>query len=1208
MGVSWTEEQKQVIELRGQDILVSAAAGSGKTAVLVERIIRRITDPVNPVEIDRLLVVTFTRAAASEMRERIRAAIERACEEDADNSHLRRQAALIHNAMITTIDSFCLFVVRNHFEEIGLDPNFRIADEGEIRLLELDVLDEVFEKNYEREDNGSFRKLIDAYAGKRNDQAVRDMVLKIFRMSASSPWPEEWIAGLVKPYEVKSEEELVTTEVMSDMAETVGQLLSDMAQELERLRDLAAAADGPAAYVPALESDLEQLVSAAELSGYAELSDFFGKLSFARLPAIRKFEGDPLKKEAVQEGRNRIKKEAEELRKLYFSMNLSEFLDQLATLHPVVEELVELTLQYTKAMAAAKRKKRIVDFSDVEHFALQILVDGKTKQCRRTAGEFRAHFEEIMIDEYQDSNQVQEEIMRAISREEEGGHNMFMVGDVKQSIYRFRLARPELFMEKYESFGAGGKGQKRIDLHRNFRSRREVVDFSNDMFYRLMSADLGRVSYSEEAALYAEASYPECGGMEAELLLFDEADELLDQDEEKRKEGGKRLEARLIASRIDRLMRETKVTDKETGELRPMRCSDIVVLLRSLKDWGSEFVQVFEGLGIPAHVESSTGYFSAVEVQTVLALLRILDNPYQDIPMAAVLRSPMAGLDDEELAEIRIKNPSVPFAAAALRAMEEATEGKLFRFFHLYRSLRQLKDVPIHELLVRVLDETGYGHYAAAMPAGEQRSANLHMLIEKAVAFEKTSYRGLFHFVRYIEQLNKYEIDFGEADVTGENADVVHIMTIHRSKGLEYPVVFVSGLGKRINRADMNERLVVHPELGLGIDAVTVKNGGRFRESCLYRTALARRLLRENLGEELRVLYVALTRAKEKLILTGTVKDLPKTIGKYTGNVKPHQPISYRQRAGAACHLDWILPAMLSYPDKYSVAAADAGELVWDAVESSVKQRLDQEELLAEIAAADDERVSRYGELFSWEYAYRSEAGRKSKYSVSELKHASMVQRLDQKEGEAQTPEFLREKREPCIPDFAKGGRSRTVTDGFGVRPARGALRGTAMHRVMECLDFVGLSKLDTGDLPAVAAFVENELSRMRESGALPDELSELVVSEGIVSFAAGPVALRMAGAAKEGELYREKPFVMQEEGVLVQGIIDVFWREGDKIVLLDYKTDRVEAAEELIWRYETQMKLYADALGRIFSNGGQLVGEVERLIYSFRLQEVIRI
>lgn len=1203
--MEWTTEQKQVIELRDRDILVSAAAGSGKTAVLVERIIRRVSDPVNPLDIDRLLVVTFTKAAAAEMRERIRAAIDAEVEQHPDKAHLRRQSALIHNAMITTIDSFCLFVVRNHFEEIDLDPNFRIADEGEIRLLEQDVLEQVFEENY-RNESEAFLALIAAYAGKRNDSAVQEMVAKIYHMSLSSPWPKEWIQGLTKPYHVTTVEELLQTEMLQDIAAHARLLLCDLCVQLTNAREISNEPDGPQAYAKTLDADLLQFEQAEALDGYAKVRTFLEHLSFGKLSAIRNFTGDVAKKESVMAIRSAVKKEVETLKKNYFSMELSALLQQQQRLLPFLEELVRLAQEYTIAMQEAKRKKRVVDFSDIEHFALRILVDETTKQPRHTAEEFRQHFAEIMIDEYQDSNQVQEEIMRAISKETDGGHNLFMVGDVKQSIYRFRLARPELFMEKYAKFSTGESKQQRIDLHKNFRSRRQVLSFCNDVFYKIMSPDLGRVAYDKDAALYyGSGEYDEnTSGMEPELLLLDTKEELLLQQNELTKG---QLEAHLIATKIMDLMKHHQVTDKQTKAPRPVRYSDIVILLRSLKDYGTDIMQVLNGMGIPAYVESSTGYFSATEVQTVLALLRILDNPYQDIPMAAVLRSPIVGLDEEELAQIRVEEAEVSFAEAAVHAMQNATEGALDTFYQMYQELRSKQDLPIHELIQKILQLTGYGNYVAALPGGERRAANLSMLVEKAIDYEKTSYRGLFHFLRYIDKLQKYEVDFGEADTTGENADVVRIMTIHKSKGLEFPVVFVSGLGRRLNQMDANDRLVVHPDLGLGISEIS--GTPKVKKNSIFRAEIADRIRRENLGEELRVLYVALTRAKEKLILTGLVKDWDKTVSSYTGNVLEGKPVSYQQRVKAASYLDWIAPALISYPDKYTLTTVSAEQIVWEEVQKAAGQKEDYEELLSHIAQADEKLVEEYRQQFSYQYLYQSEAGKKSKYSVSELKHASMVLQYDRTEGEAAVPEFLQEERDSYIPDFARSSADKETESA----PAEniGAMRGTAVHRVMECLDFAAIAALDTADKHAIRQFVRNELDRMLASGELQKEWYALVRADQIEAFVADPVAKRMAEAAVRGDLYRERPFVMQhaiDEGspVLVQGIIDVFWMEEDRIILLDYKTDAVKKASELKLRYQTQLNLYADALSRVFSTENKTMIVEEKLIYSFRLKEVV--
>lgn len=1222
MATKWTKEQRKVIDTRNRNLLVSAAAGSGKTAVLVERIIARITDREHPVDIDRLLVMTFTKAAAAEMRERIAAAIDTMREQFPEDERLERQQALIHNAQITTIDSFCLFVVRNHFEEISLDPNFRIADTGEIRLLEMDVLAEVFEEHYAAEDNDAFLQLVDAYSGSKNDAAVKEMVSQIYHLSGSNPWQEEWIAGLTEIYQVESEEELEQTEVVQEVTRMARVRLMEARENLAALKELALAADGPQKYAVTLDKDLEQLAAVEKIRAYRQMYAFLQGLQMGSIAQIRKFEGDGWKKEYVKNSRNDIKKDIGDIKDKFFSSDLTQLLAQLKRIAPMAQQLVELSLDYLHAMEKKKRQNRIVDFGDIEHFALKIFVDEKTKELRPAAKEFQQHFEEIMVDEYQDSNQVQESIMQAISREHTGGHNLFMVGDVKQSIYRFRLARAELFMEKYASFTADSGTDMRIDLHKNFRSRREVLDFSNDIFYKIMQADLGNVAYDKEAALYCGAAYEETPQMEAEVLIYDAAED--DGETGFAEDNARRLEARMVAQRIHDLMEHGRVTDKATGKLRPVRYRDIVILLRSLKGWDADFSEILEGYGIPVHVESTTGYFSAPEVQTLLSFLKILDNPYQDIPMAAVLKSPIAGLDEEELAELRISNREMPFAAAAYEAMEQAQEGKLYRFYMMYRELRaQVCDTPVHELILQILRRTGYGNYVAAMPAGKKRAANLDMLVEKAIAYEKTSYKGLFHFVRYIEELRKYDVDFGEADVTGENEDVVHIMTIHKSKGLEFPAVFVSGIAKQFNQMDANQKLVLHADLGMGISEVTPSP--RIRRNCLVRSAIADRVRRENLGEELRVLYVALTRAKEKLILTGSAKDWAKTMVKYTGNVLENMPLSFTQRVKASCYMDWVVPAMESYPGKYEVQTFGAADLVLSEVKRQVTAELDFRQTMEEIRRTDPAQMQKLQELLAYEYPYLGDANKKSKYSVSEIKHNSMLQEYDAAQLMAELPDFLKEEKEPFVPEFARkmqaaqeiakkgpelsGDPHENVQSQPGIPGvSQGALRGTAVHRVMECMDFAAIAELEQTDDEAVGIFVRKQLAKMLDCGEITKEMCRLVPAAMIESFVRDDVALRMAKAQLRGDLFREKPFVMEHEGVLIQGIVDVFWIEGDKLVLLDYKTDRVKRQEELVCRYKTQLELYADALTRVFSSESKKMKAEECLMYSFRLKEVIRV
>lgn len=1264
MGVSWTTEQQQVIDLRNRNILVSAAAGSGKTAVLVERIVKIITDKNHPVDIDHLLIVTFTNAAAAEMRERIGNAIEKALDEQPGNEHLLRQLTLIHNAQITTIDSFCLYVVRNHFHEINLEPNFRIGDEGELKLLREDVLGRVLEQNY-GEPSEAFSDFVEGYASGRTDAALNEMILQLYEFSRSYPWPEKWLDSFVGIYRIENREELDRAEWLAPLTENICFVLKDCEQLLKQALAITQQDDGPDMYEKAVQSDLEKYEGLSKLTSFCELSGALSDIKYDRLASSRGFEGDPDKLELVKSLREQAKDVVKKLCRQYFFCSPEMMIEQLERTEPMLEEVVRLTKQFADEFAAAKRRKNLVDFHDVEHFALQILVDEETEKAKKTAEEFRDTFEEIMIDEYQDSNEVQETLLRSISREERGENNIFMVGDVKQSIYRFRLARPELFMKKYDSYSLEESTTQRIDLHKNFRSREEVLTCTNDIFYKIMARSLGNVEYDAEAALYPGASYPVSADFIPEILLADSNDELLEDTELTDK---KTLEAKIVAEEIKHLMKTQQVTDKAAGTLRAAHYSDIVILLRSLSGWADSLVEVLNGNGIPAHTVSSTGYFSTVEVQTVLSMLRLLDNPRQDIPMAAVLRSPMAGLTDEELAVLRLEDGSVPFHEAVLelaeglyeedgqkeisdseadrkqgRNADEKTENhieitahrKLLKFYKKYKQLRQLvPDTPIHELIEIILRETGYGHYVAAMPAGNRRTANLNMLLEKAAAYEKTSYKGLFHFVRYIDELQKYDVDFGEADMVGENEDVVRIMSIHKSKGLEFPIVIVSGMGKNFNKQDTRSKMVLHPELGIGLDYMDGKK--RIKSPTIAKKAIAKQIDLENLGEELRVLYVALTRAKEKLILTGTLKDAPEKLEFFRQQANlskaADRPLSYLTREGASGYLDWILPAVLSYGDKYPVRIVEAAELVLDEVENQLEQNEDLTERIEEIEAADTQLVGQLKQRFSQRYPYQTDILRKNKYSVSELKHRAMREKFEAEQEET-IPAFLEEPVTPTIPLFIQ--REESVEQETA---NRGALRGTAVHRVMECYDF------------ASEKSVHEQMEAMEKEEKITADMRALVREQTVADFVSSETGKRMALAQRVGALYREKPFVMgfteeelerygfgagaqmieneaqtenaqqeimsenvsqenhmhEEDLTLIQGIIDVFWIEDDGITVLDYKTDRVDTAQELIDRYATQLKLYADALERVFATRKLKVKEI--LIYSFRLEKLISI
>lgn len=1198
MGMTWTESQKKVIDRRERNILVSAAAGSGKTAVLVERIIQKITQ--DKVDIDKLLIVTFTNAAAAEMRERIRDAIEKKLEEEPEDTHLQRQFTLVHNAQITTIDSFCLYVIRNYFYKIDLEPNFRVADEGELSLLRSDVLGKLLEAHYAAGEE-AFLSFVAGYGSAKSDQAIQDMILKMYTYAQSYPWPDEWLVSCGQAYDLKEEADMEQADWMKQFLDSLVTAVSDCGSQMWEALNVCEEPDGPYMYADALKEDIRRLDAIRESGSYARFGEEINAYAkaFPKLAAARKFEGSVEKKELVQNIRNAMKKEIKDMRDKFFFKEPEEiFLDMKKTA-PAVKMLVALTEEFASCFAAEKKRKNLVDFSDMEHFALKILVDQTTKEPTETADEFAALFDEIMIDEYQDSNYVQETLLRAVSKERFGQNNLFMVGDVKQSIYRFRLARPELFMEKFDTYAAGTPGCERIDLQKNFRSRDEVLSGVNDIFYKIMCRDLGNVVYDENAALYPGADYPE----DMDPAMF--AMEVLVADESGAEEMERvELEARMIASRIHEMRKEGQtVTDKESGELRPMEYRDIVILLRSVSGMADTFVKVLSEEGIPAFTTSRTGYFSTVEIQTVLNMLRVIDNPMQDIPLAAVLYSPVGGFSGEDLAKIRAVSGEKTFYESILTydtMPEEETDQKLRE--RLRGFLAKLEDfrkrvpyTPVHELITELLEETGYLSYITALPAGEQKCANVQMLIEQAIHYEDTSYKGLFHFVRYIEKLRKYDVDYGEADIINENENAVRIMSIHKSKGLEFPVVFAAGMGKTFNTQDTRSRLILHPELGIGLDCMdTVR---RTKTPTLLKRTLARQTEEENLGEELRVLYVALTRAKEKLILCGCLKDVEKKFGEYRQNADTEHPVSFLARSSAHCYFDWVLPALYSYPEKYEIRVFGETDARAGHLKEAVRTLLTKEQVKRTVQTVDKELLEKIEERLSFAYPFEAEKDIKTKVSVSEIKH----QRMQFEPEEMETVQwYAEEETEEIVPDFIEKRD----------RVNRGALRGSAMHLVMQCLPFAG-SPSD-GNKKQMYAWIAEELEKLKKAGRLDETMYELVRIPMIVDFFASSLGKRMVQADQREELRKEKAFVLgipageiwdcdSRELVLVQGIVDAFFYEDGDIILMDYKTDSVEKPEQLIQRYQAQLDLYARALEEAT---GKKVRE--KIIYSFHLKKEI--
>lgn len=1182
MSVKWTKEQEKVINLRNRSLLVSAAAGSGKTAVLVQRIISMVTDETDPLDIDRLLVVTFTNAAAAEMRERVGAAIENALEQDPYNQHLQRQLTLVHNAQITTIDSFCIRILRDHFHKIDLEPGFRIADEGELKLLREDVCEAVLEDFYQKADP-EFLRFADSYSGAKNDLQIKEMILKLYNYAESYPWPKEWLETCVQQYEAANEAELEEKSWIRDFLSYLNVRVEDLITAQEKLLELTQEPDGPYMYEASIADDLRQLENLRKCEHFSQWQAAISAIDFKNIGRSGKYEGSVAKKDAVMSGRKRMKDQIDKWKKTIFATMLEVQLERLTQTSKMVRMLVTLTQAFSDRFQEEKQKKNMLDFSDVEHNALRVLVDSETKELTETALEYQQQYREVMIDEYQDSNYVQETLLTAVSGVKNGNENLFMVGDVKQSIYRFRLARPELFMDKYHRFSTEESSQQRIDLHRNFRSRREVVEAVNDIFYPLMEKDLGNVAYDAEAALYAGAVYPDYENADCckpELLLVPSQESGMERREQ---------EAAAVAGRIRELV--------ETQEIPGITYKDIVLLLRSMSGWAETYQKVFEQEGIPLIVASKTGYFSATEVQTVLSLLRVLDNPYQDIPLAAVMKSYFGKFSSEELAQIRSEYPGMPFYQC-VEQMLPVSE-KIIAFQEMLQKFRQrIPYTPIHRLLQEILDETGYRNYVAALPAGEQRRANLDMLMEKAVAYEQTSYHGLFHFIRYIDRLMKYDVDYGEAEIVSEQENAVRLMSIHKSKGLEFPVVFVCGMGKQFNEQDLNSNMIFHPEFGIGLKWFDCEK--RTKANTLIHQIFAMEAKKENLGEELRVLYVALTRAKEKLILAGTCK-LPEE-GQYSGFSR-EEKVPFSTRYDAKSYWDWVIPVLgMENPD-YRYVIWDEARMQQEEQRKLQDTALEHRTLLEALQNVSETELAQLKETFSWEYAWKEEGAHKQKVSVSELKHRAMEERSESAEQTLNTaqPLFPDEIATPYVPRFVQE-----------VKENAGALYGTMVHRFLECLDFVGLP--DFADEKQGLYFVKQQIDALCALGRMQESDAKRLNWKQLLGFLQSDTAKRMRAAAEQGALEREKPFVMSvpanlvwedsrpEEDVLIQGIIDVFWEEADGIVLLDYKTDHVDNAQELVRRYKKQLELYADALSRF--SGEKPVKEI--LIYSFALAETI--
>ena len=1201
MGVVYTKEQQQVIDLRNRNILVSAAAGSGKTAVLVERIITRLTKDQPPIDVDQLLVVTYTEAAAAEMKERIRNAIEKALEENPGDVHLQRQATLVHHAQVTTIHSFCLSVIRDYFHTIDLDPGFRIGEEGELKLLKRDVLEEVLEKWYTK-GTEEFIRFVESYATGKDDRKLEEIILQLYDYSRSYPNPEKWLRNSIEQYQVSTIEELEEAPFMEILLQNVKNTLQDVEKRLTFATVLCNYEDGPAAYLKALESDLDivdQLISAQT---YRAMQYVITRIKWERLGTNRNKQVSLVYLEQVKSIREECKKIVEELHKEYFYNTIENLQAGMLAARSNMKVLVEIVKDFSEAFTFQKQSKNMIDFNDMEHYAMQILTREEDENLvpSAVAEEYQEKYKEIMIDEYQDSNYIQEAILTSVSTVSKGIYNVFMVGDVKQSIYRFRLSRPELFMDKYYNYSLQDGQKQRIDLHKNFRSRREVLDSTNFIFQQIMAHEFGGIEYDDQAALYVGASYEEREGNETEICLINIDD--LDSDDNKRE-----VEARVVARRIKELVEYHFVLDKKTGEYRKATYGDIVILTRSLKGWTDVFLRILSQEGVPAYSISKEGYFETREIQLLLNYLRILDNPRQDIPFAAVLVSQFAGITSEELALIQStasgKNLYDKIVEYVQLGDDVQLVMKLSAFLRNYDGFRaMIPYTAIHALLWQIVERTGYGHYVAALPGGEQRTANVDMLIEKAIRFESTSYKGLFHFVRYIEQLYKYEVDYGEANIVDESSDVVRLMSIHKSKGLEFPIVFVAGMDKGFNFRDARSNIVIHPELGVGLDYVDIER--RVRYPSLLKKIIQQEVQKEAVAEELRVLYVAMTRAKEKLIMTGTISELEKKVNgcmdlRYRSEVK----LPYIRLTKAKKYFDWIIPALYrnkafdGFSDQFNMVEPKYNALYemdvpvqvkYIQIENIVLKEMEEESrgILSKQILNNWDRDTVYDpklkeqieQQFSFVYPFAVDPKTKQKVSVSELKKRAYLE-----EEEIEEEEVI-----PLLPAFLQGEEV-----------ISGASRGTAYHRVLELLDFS--KEYDDTTL-------KEAIKQMTEANKLTAEMASCVDTKDIMLFLKSSIGKRLQSASKNSLFHAEQPFVLAEDredgdALLIQGIIDGYFEEDGELVVLDYKTDKVRRAAELVERYQVQLQYYAKALEQVT---GKRVKK--RVIYSFTLQKEIEV
>ena len=1184
--VKWTKEQLQAIQEKGTNILVAAAAGSGKTAVLVERMIHKIIN--DKIDIDRLLVVTFTNAAAAEMRERVLEAIYKKLDENPEDENLQRQITLLNKASICTIDSFCLEVVRNHFYELeNISPNFRIADTTEIELLKQEILDDIFEERYENQDE-DFSDLINTYTSYRDDTPLKDLILKIYTYIQSNPFPEDWLKEKIEMFHIQDFEKDFSKNPYGEiLLREVEEELVDDIHTLEEVGKNLRGEAGLEKFAETIDDDIDKLkMLKGNLDNWDRAYEIYSHFVFATWPRQKI---DSSVKDKAKEIRDDVKKKFSKKLSKIFIYSSKDANQDIYDMYGILVKLEKIILDFGEEFNKRKRNKNIVDFNDIEHLALNILLKHENGEIQPTevANTYKEKFVEIAIDEYQDSNMVQEYILTAISN----GKNTFMVGDVKQSIYKFRQAMPDLFLSKYKTYQLKetkkDEDNLKIQLFKNFRSRENVLNFTNLIFQDIMSENLGEIEYTKEEYLNLGANYEAIHqNLETEIDVIDlkekeeryqeeaENEENENELEEERLEDIQ-IEAKFVANKIKELVNNKfQVFDKKINGFRDIQYRDIVILLRSTKINAPIFEEEMINLNIPVFSENSQEYLDSIEIQTIMSLLKIIDNPMQDIPLVTVLRSHIGNFSDDELVEIRLSDKYDNFYTAMQKAkinVSKELKEKIDTFFESLEKWRKEKEyLALDEFIWKLYADTHYYTYVGLMPNGDLRQANLKMLFERARQYEAASFKGLYNFINFIEKLHLGSGDLGAAKLIGENDDVVRIMSIHKSKGLEFPVVFLSATGKQFNLMDLNQNILLHQSLGIGVKYIDYERQVQY--DTLTKEAIKNEILTETLSEEMRILYVALTRAKEKLYITGLKKDYDKDIENMQNQVnryhKVGDKINYILVKKYKKYLDWILLVYLYEKDQakglLKLNILKKQELLKTFVKPK-EEEIDVRKVLNTVSV-EKEEVKALDKILEYQYPYELSTTIPTMTSVTKIKQVRNEEEEPKEEKQSENAVTFHK------PKFLRKDETEILTNA-----QKGTLVHLCMQRLHENVEY---------DLPKVKELIQDLVTRE----IITDIEAKNINPYNILTFTKSNIWQELKNAKK---IYKEKPFFINipakeiygenlEEDILVQGIIDLYYiNQQDEIILVDYKTDYVEKGKEhsLIEKYRVQLDLYKRAL-----------------------------